>query len=76
MSWIDYNKNWTKEETITLVVQINGKVRDKFDAPVGVTENEAKQVALSREKVQCYTENKKIMKVIYVKGRLINIVVK
>jgi len=76
LSWITYNEAWTKEDMITIVVQVNGKVRDKFDAPVDVSEDDAKQMALAREKVRNYTDNQTIVKVVYVKGRLINIVVK
>jgi leucyl-tRNA synthetase len=76
LSWIAYNEAWTKEDMITIVVQVNGKVRDKFDAPVDVSEDDAKQMALAREKVRNYTDNKTIVKVVYVPGRLINIVVK
>jgi leucyl-tRNA synthetase len=76
LSWIAYNEAWTKEDMITIVVQVNGKVRDKFDAPVDVSEDDAKQMALAREKVRNYTDNKTIVKVVYVRGRLINIVVK
>ena len=75
-SWISYVDEWTREDTVTLVVQINGKVRDKCDVPADVTEAQAKDQALSLPKIQSYTANKQIIKVIYVKGRLINIVVK
>jgi leucyl-tRNA synthetase len=61
------------------VVQVNGKLRDRITAPVSITEAEARQLALERERVKPYLEGKEVAKVIYVPGvsvRLINFVVK
>lgn len=74
-SWIPYNDDWTKEDMITLVVQINGKVRDKVEVVADVTEETARHVAMSQTKIQEYIADRKIIKVIYVPGRLVNIVV-
>ncbi|MCX6011195.1 MAG: hypothetical protein NT134_02905, partial [Chloroflexi bacterium] len=65
-----------KEEGITLVVQVNGKLRERMAVPASITEDEAKERALASPKVKAHTEGKKIIKVIYVAGRLVNIVVK
>jgi len=62
------------EEEVTLVVQVNGKLRDKLAVPVTITEDEAKELALGREKIKSYVEGKRIGKVIYVPRRLVNIV--
>jgi len=64
------------EETITLVVQVNGKVRDKLEVPAGIEEEAAQQLALTSPRVKTYTEGKQVSKTVYVPGRLINVVVK
>jgi leucyl-tRNA synthetase len=64
------------EETITIVVQINGKVRDRFDAPAEIGEEEAKEKALATPGAQKHLDGKQPLKVIYIPGRLVNIVVK
>jgi leucyl-tRNA synthetase len=61
-------------ETVTVVVQINGKVRDRFDIPVDATEDDVKELALGSEKIGTHLEGKSIRKVIYVPGKLVNIV--
>ena len=63
------------EETITLVVQVNGKVRDRIEVPADIDEPTAQELALASSKVQPYTEGKVINKAIYVPGRLVNVVV-
>ena len=64
-----------REETINLIVQINGKVRDKIEVKAGISENEAKKLTLSREKVKKWIVGEKVKKIIFVKGKLINIVI-
>lgn len=61
-------------EEITLVLQVNGKVRDRINVPVDITEEEAKKTALSSEIVAKMLQGKEPRQVIYVKGRLVNIV--
>ena len=73
--WPKYNPRKTKEEIVKIVVQINGKIRDMFDAQTGTSEKEAKETALNREKVKCYTADKTIKKIIFVPDKLINLVV-
>jgi len=62
------------EDLITLVVQINGKVRDRLEIPAGTSKEETEQTALATPKVQTYLEGKQIRKVIVVPERLVNIV--
>jgi leucyl-tRNA synthetase len=71
-----WDKDLTAEEQVTLVIQINGKVRDKVEVPASITEPEARQLALSQPKVKSLLSGKQTDKVIYVPKRLINIVVK
>ncbi|MBI2857386.1 MAG: leucine--tRNA ligase, partial [Chloroflexi bacterium] len=73
--WPSWDEALTKEEEITLVVQVNGKLRDRVSAPASLSEAEARELALGREKVKAYLDNKAVLRLVYVPGRLINIVV-
>ncbi len=64
------------EDEITLVVQVNGRLRDRIQVPASIEEDAAKQAAIGSEKVMVHTEGKTTVKVIYVPGRLVNIVVR
>lgn len=74
-AWPAFDPDLAAEEVITLVVQVNGKVRARFEAPADVTEEAAKEAALADENVQRHLEGREIRKMIYVPGRLVNIVV-
>jgi len=63
------------EEQITLVVQVNGKLRDRITAPANISDEAAKKLALDSEVIQSYLAGKPPRKVILVPGRLVNIVV-
>jgi leucyl-tRNA synthetase len=63
-------------DTVTVVVQINGKVRDRIDVKAGLQGKELEAEALSQPKVQQWIDGKTVLKVIVVPGKLINIVVK
>jgi len=73
--WPDVDKAATKEEEITLIVQVNGKLRDRLTVSVTIGEEEAKAAALASENVQEFLKGASPKKVIYVPGRLVNIVV-
>ncbi|MCD6429572.1 class I tRNA ligase family protein, partial [bacterium] len=73
--WPEYDEGLIEEEVITLVVQINGKVRDQIQVKKGISEEEAKGKALQSEKIQKWLKGKEIKKVIFVKDRLVNFVV-
>ena len=74
--WPRWDEAIAAEETITLIVQVNGRVRDRIDAPAGIDDAEAERLARESESVQRHTEGMQIVKVIVVPGRLVNIVVK
>ncbi len=74
--WPSYSEEVAAAETVEIVVQINGKVRDRIEVPAGIDPEEMKEVALASEKVQALTAGKQIVKVIPVPGKLVNIVVK
>lgn len=73
--WPEWDEAETVAENITLIVQVNGKVRDKIEAPAGIEEDAAKELALASEKVAAHTDGKQVRKTIYVPGRLVNLVV-
>jgi leucyl-tRNA synthetase len=74
--WPKYNPALAKEEQITLVVQVNGKVRDKIEVAAWITEREAIDLALSSDKIKNHIGDNSPAKIIYVPGKLVNIVVK
>ena len=62
------------EEMVTLVVQVDGKVREKLPVPLDIAEDDAKELALSQDNVKRHLEGRTVAKVVYVPGRLVNIV--
>ncbi|MFH1820797.1 MAG: leucine--tRNA ligase [Candidatus Nealsonbacteria bacterium] len=74
-NWPEYDKKLIQDETIDLIIQINGKVRDKIEVPSGVSESDARELTMKREKVKNWLLGKEPKKVIFVKGKLINIVI-
>lgn len=74
-SWPSYDPKLIEADVITVVLQVNGKLRDRVDVPAGASEDSVKQTALANEKVRQFMEGKSPKKVIYVPGKLVNIVV-
>jgi len=75
-SWPTYDEEVARAETVEIVVQINGKVRDRIEVPAGITATEMEQLAMTMPKVLALVDGKQIVKVIPVPGKLVNIVVK
>jgi leucyl-tRNA synthetase/predicted alpha/beta hydrolase family esterase len=73
--WPQYDPELAKDQTINLVLQVNGKVRDTVEAAADIGEDEAKKLALESEKIKKWLAGRKVAKVIFVKGRLVNIVI-
>ena len=63
------------DEEITLVVQVNGRVRDKLTVPADIGEEDAKRLALESPRVQAHFDGKQVKQLVYVPGRLVNVVV-
>ncbi len=72
--WPAWDEAIAREEVVTLVVQVNGKVRDRIELPADVTEADARAAALASPAVSERLDGKSPRKVIYVPGRLVNIV--
>ena len=75
-SWPKWDEGLAADATITLVVQINGKLRDRMETPAGISEDQARALALANPRLAKYLEDKQIVKVIFAEGRLLNIVVR
>jgi leucyl-tRNA synthetase len=73
-SWPAVDEDAARNEEITLVVQVNGKLRDRVTVPVGLGEDQLKELALATEGAQRFSEGLTIRKVVVVPGRLVNIV--
>ncbi|MEE8302112.1 MAG: leucine--tRNA ligase [Candidatus Tectomicrobia bacterium] len=74
-TWPTWDDELAAEELLTIVVQVNGRLRDKFEAPADIGEEDAKALALACEGAQRHMNGKQPFKVIYVPGRLVNIVI-
>jgi leucyl-tRNA synthetase len=74
-AWPQWDAALAAEDVITIVVQVNGKVRDRFEAPAAIAEAEAKERALATEGARRHMNGKAPKQVVYVPGRLVNIVV-
>lgn len=73
--WPAYNSELVRDEQVELIVQVNGKMRSKISVPAGITEREAFNIVDRDQKIKKITEGKKIIKRIFVRGRLVNLVV-
>ncbi|MCG3147685.1 MAG: Leucine--tRNA ligase [Verrucomicrobiae bacterium] len=73
MPWPQYLEALLKESTVQIVVQVNGKVRDRLDVPVDIPKEDLEKLALTNEKVKESVAGKQIKKVIIVPGKLVNI---
>ncbi|MDE2701793.1 MAG: leucine--tRNA ligase [Chloroflexi bacterium] len=74
-SWPEADPALLRSESVTVVVQVNGRVRDRMDAPAGLAEDEALAAALELPNVKVHLDGKAVRKVIYVPERLLNLVV-
>ena len=73
--WPEYDPDIAAEDEITLVVQVNGKVRDRLQVPADISEEEAKKLAVESDGAQRHMDGKEPRKVIVVQKKLVNIVV-
>jgi leucyl-tRNA synthetase len=64
-----------ERDTFELVVQVNGKVRDRFEVETGLPENELVERALQSAKVRAHVDGKQVRQTIVVPGKLVNVVV-
>jgi leucyl-tRNA synthetase len=74
--WPGWDEEKVAEQSVRIVVQVNGKVRDQFDAAPNAVEEDIREIVLQRPKVQKYLEGMELKKFIYVPGKLVSLVVK
>ncbi len=74
--WPKWDEKLTYEEKFTLVIQVNGKLRDRVEVPVGISDEEMKKIALKSPNAQKFIKDKEIIKFVTVPNKLINIVAK
>jgi leucyl-tRNA synthetase len=75
-SWCKWDENLAKSSSITMVIQINGKVKDKIEVDAEISKEEMEKQAQNSDKIKELTAGKTIIKTIVVPGKLVNIVVK
>ena len=75
-SWVKHDEKLAVSQSITVVVQINGKVREKLEVSPEISKEELENIALENEKVRSWIGDAQIVKTIVVPGRLVNIVIK
>jgi leucyl-tRNA synthetase len=73
--WPKWDENFLKTEEITIVIQINGKLRSQIRVPAGLEENDIRSLALSDGRIREWLKDRSPKNVIYVKDKLVNIVV-
>ncbi|MDP6300170.1 MAG: leucine--tRNA ligase [SAR202 cluster bacterium] len=74
--WPKWDADLAADEMITLVVQVNGRLRDRIEVPASIDEETATETAQASDKVKAHTDGKTVAKVIYVPDKLVNIVAK
>ena len=75
-SWPNYDENLIKRDKIELIVEVNGKVRGRFTIERDLDSNKIEEIVLNDDKIKKYIENKEIEKIVHIKNKLLNIVVK
>lgn len=74
-TWPTYDESILVDNTVTVVIQVNGKVRDKVDVAINMDKTELEKIALDSTKVQQFLEDKEIKKVIIIPNKIVNIVI-
>lgn len=74
--WPSYDESKIVEDSYDLIVQVNGKIRGKIEVNINISEDEMKQIAFNNDNVKKYIDGKDIIKIIVVKNKLLNIVIK
>jgi leucyl-tRNA synthetase len=75
-AWPEWEEELTKEEEVTVVLQVNGKVRAKIDLPAGTGKKALESIAMENERIRQWIDGKTLVKLISVPDKLVNIVVK
>jgi leucyl-tRNA synthetase len=73
--WPNYDSGLAKEEKATIVVEINGKIRDKFEADLDITEGQMQETALGLDRIRAFIGGRPVKKVVCIRNKIINIVI-
>jgi leucyl-tRNA synthetase len=73
--WPTFDAEIARQDDVTVVIQINGKLRDRMIVPTGTAEDEVRKMALGRERIKRRTEDKKISRIVVVPDKLVNIAI-
>ncbi len=73
--WPKHDPKLVKEGIVTFIIQVNGRVREKIEAEIGISKREFKKLALAQENIKKWIERKNLKKTIFVPGKLINFVI-
>jgi len=73
--WPKYDPKFIEKENVLLIVQVNGKVRDKIETNAGISQNDAERLVKNSEKIKNIINGKEIKKIVFVPNKLINIVI-
>jgi leucyl-tRNA synthetase len=75
-SWPTFDETKLVDDTITVIAQVNGKLRAKLDVSTDISKEDMQEIALANENVKNFTDGKEVVKVIVIPGKLVNVVVK
>jgi leucyl-tRNA synthetase len=73
--WPEWDESLVAESTVTMVIQVNGKVRDRVDVPVGITPEQAEEIALGLDKVKTWIDGAAVRRVVARPPNVINFVI-
>lgn len=74
-TWPEYDESKIKDDFITIIVQVNGKIRDKLNVDENITKEELETLAVSSDKVKAFIGDNKVKKVIVIPKKIVNIVI-
>ncbi|REJ32183.1 MAG: leucine--tRNA ligase, partial [Bacillota bacterium] len=72
--WPSYDPEIARDEVVTVVLQVNGKVRDRITVPAGTGEEELRRLALENERVRALLDGRQAARVVVIPDRLVNVV--
>jgi len=75
-AWPQFDPEIAKEELVTIIFQVNGKLRDKAEVSAGLTKEDMEKMAMNSEKIIKFIGSREVIKIISVPGKLVNIVIK
>ncbi|MBT9133251.1 MAG: Leucine--tRNA ligase [Syntrophomonadaceae bacterium] len=73
--WLSYDRTALEEEEVTVIIQVNGRVRGRITLPANSSEEVLRENALNDKRIQKWLAGKEVKKVIVARGKLVNIVI-